>query len=635
MKKYVLPLYIVQVFGLGALLNSCKEVSQNSDSSSLSTAPRTSASSPALGVTSVRVLPKFDKTVCLAPNPDVPGPYPVHKPETSTKKIESTHFVGRWNASDNVTNSDAEIILGLTGLEKIRQLFITKVGFDPPYKGYTEKYKISVNLSDQGYATGSGSGDHDPEMWVNQEAFADSSTLAHELAHTFQFSSRGMRDSKFVGWAWESHANWMAHQYNLNDISCGGEVLDNPHLHYGDSTNRYCNWLFWEYLKDQSCYQVVNDIWIKAKKPEDPDHINEDPFKILARNMKWTQGDLNTIFANWALHNATLDYKNGATYLKDFGPMDDVSDPVKMRRITRLKKIQTKVFAVPEYWAPQRWGYNLVKLYPTRGATNIILDFKGIVQARAAASKFGDFANQPTVLPAPNSDWRWGVVAMDAKGARRYSPISGGREGQIKFPLLPGDKKVWLVVMGTPTLNHQIEWDQAYYTIYRYPWMIRIDGALPEGSQPGSPRFSVSGALHPNGGGWVATGANVAKTAFVGIDAVVLGGEVSDFARIEDRAIIVDGKISGRAVVGGLAIVNDPAAVVTGSAVLKTSISYLGPYVLSGTAQVHGDSLIDTSIKKGIYYTPVAPDTILDPLFGSTRTKPSLEVTAKPVYTWP
>ena len=42
---------------------------------------------------------------------------------------------------------------------------------------------------------------------------AGSSVVPHEFTHTIQFYSKGFRDSPFVGWFWECHANWSAHQF--------------------------------------------------------------------------------------------------------------------------------------------------------------------------------------------------------------------------------------------------------------------------------------------------------------------------------------------------------------------------------------------------------------------------------------
>jgi hypothetical protein len=34
----------------------------------------------------------------------------------------------------------------------------------------------------------------------------------HESAHCLQFFTKGLRDFPYVGWSWESNAEWMTHQ---------------------------------------------------------------------------------------------------------------------------------------------------------------------------------------------------------------------------------------------------------------------------------------------------------------------------------------------------------------------------------------------------------------------------------------
>jgi hypothetical protein len=133
-------------------------------------------------------------------------PYKVLEPEKSKRLHESAHFVARWNDSDGVTLSDEDLRKGLEMLEGIREFYLGKVGFAKPYENQTVKYKVSVNLSNQGWASGSGTGKNDPAMWLHFNAFKDSHALAHEFAHSLQFSTMGLRDSPYVGWSWESNA---------------------------------------------------------------------------------------------------------------------------------------------------------------------------------------------------------------------------------------------------------------------------------------------------------------------------------------------------------------------------------------------------------------------------------------------
>jgi hypothetical protein len=95
----------------------------------------------------------------------------------------------------------------------------------------------------------------------------------------------------------------------------------------------------------------------------------------------------------------------------------------------------------------------------------------------------------------------------------------------------------------------------AYYPIddrihrTKYTYLEALDetnGAKPEGFQA---RSTSGGAPHANGGGWVASGATVASTAYVGPDARVQKGAVSGNARIEGHAVIDGGTVTGSAIV--------------------------------------------------------------------------------------
>jgi hypothetical protein len=284
------------------------------------------------------------------------------------------------------------------------------------------------------------------------------------------------------------------------------------------------------------------------------------------------------------MHNVTWDYANpapssghqGATYRAAYGAVTDKSRSERRLRLTQLDPLDPAQnrYVVPSQQAPQRWGYNLVRLVPDAGATAVTVTFRGVVQ-RAA-----------------NSDFRWGLVATDTALAKpRYSPLQRGTDGALTFCINPGEP-LFLMVMGTPSVQQSIQWDQAYPTIYRYPYMVQLAGAKPDGYQTGAPNPSPNGARWSNGGGWVATGARVLAGAYVGPRAAVLSGTVGASARIEDHAVIAGGTVDS-GTVGGLTILL-PGATVSGSAQVALGWPYgpaffERPQSIGGTARMLGD----------------------------------------------
>ncbi|MFV8756864.1 DUF6055 domain-containing protein [Nannocystaceae bacterium ST9] len=94
-----------------------------------------------------------------------------------------------------------------------------------------------------------------------------------------------------------------------------------------------------------------------------------------------------------------------------------------------------------------------------------------MVQSKSAITRFPGLKNDPATMPQPNSDWRWGIVAVGSDGVSRYSELQRGASATVKnFTIRQDDRGIYMVVMGTPSQMQKIKWDQAYYSLYRYPW---------------------------------------------------------------------------------------------------------------------------------------------------------------------
>ena len=565
--------------------------------------------------------------------------------DTKPVQYETEHFAFRWKTGD-VNMADA--VDAGKELELIWTTFTGKVKFPMPFCDTSDKHKANIVIDPTYGLSGGGTGVRDMGMWIGPLALKDHWGLGHEFTHALQNSTQGLRDSKYVGWMWESHANWMAHQmdeYHHTEVHCSEMLVNYPHLYYGSTRDRYCNWQFFEFLKNSFGYATVNDIWAKALKPDQAGYLEDDPLSVLARNKHWSVDDLNDVFGDWALANVNWDYidpdsyDEGQLYRAKYGSMG-ARDGDRALRVTALDPVDLARhrFAVPESWAPQRFGYNIVQLIPNAGATKIDVTFRGIVQNTSAVATLPGLQNEPTVIPNPESDWRWGVVALDANGKARVSPLVGGNDGEMIFPLKAGDRAVYMVVVATPKSLQKIAWDQAYYSIYRYPWMVQLEGAAPQGFEAGA-SDPENGHRHANGGGWVSNSAHVDSTAYVGPYARVLGGTVKDHARIEDHAIIVNGTVSDTAVVGAMSVI-DNGVTVKDKAVVATIFKGLGAFergtVIGGTAQIRGDAEVrdGPTLTQGVYYGFIDKSSLSDPAKGAALTAPVPEVTAKPDYRW-
>jgi hypothetical protein len=256
-----------------------------------------------------------------------------------------------------------------------------------------------------------------------------------------------------------------------------------------------------------------------------------------------------------------------------------------------------------------------VRLVPEAGSTQVSVTFRGVTSA-------------------PESpDWRWGFVATDSGiTTPRYSTMRSGADGQLDFCINEGEE-VFLVVTATPSEWYDIVWDQPYNTIPRYPYMVEIQGAWPEG-------FSASGqdacpdglARAENGGGCAPAG----TTSYVGPYATVLsGGSVTGSGRVEGHAIVANGTVSG-GTVGALTIVGSSGGfgsnafnVTAGSA---TTTFYPLGFFESGQSLSGGNLVGDVELRGGGY--SVASGTCAGFVDTNTCVNPGTDATPAPPYEW-
>ncbi|MEH3120728.1 MAG: Svx/AvrXca family virulence/avirulence protein [Sphingomonas phyllosphaerae] len=565
-------------------------------------------------------------------------------------RYESDHFAFRWVGDPTTVDKAKQAASFLEGV----YAFYASTGLPEPFCASPDKAKINVVIStDAVVETGGGDDQGLPLIRFNAPTLDEKQVMAHELTHVFQQFSGHMAATPYTYWFWESHANWMSSQVPelRGDVNCGDQLTQTAHLSLGSARTRYCTWQIWEYLKDRYGYAAVQDIWRKAPKIGEAGQATADPFSVLMSNLGWSVSQLNDEIGNWALHNVTWDYTNpdgsdqGAVYRANFGPYTSQfgNGP---RRIVEMLPIDlpNRRFAVPAAWAPQRFGYNVIRLAPDEGATSVTVAFRSVTQTAPATTRFPGLPNEPATIPAPASGWRWSIVVVDRNGKPRYGALQRGGDEQLTVALQPGDQGVYVVVAGTPTEYQKIVFNQPYYSIYRYPYMIQLTGALPWGFQPGAPTPTYKGHAHPNGGGWVADGAEVDASAYVGPYAKVIGGKVQGNARLEDNAILLSGTVSGNAVLAGLATVDggtfsDSARADTWYGV----IGGFGPVTLSGTAQLRGDFTqsdagysgnLAFTASKGVFFGPNRPGDASAANKGANLTEAPAEVTATPNYVW-
>jgi len=521
------------------------------------------------------------KVTCTDGTWKAPGP----SPDRSAYKLvkESAHFA----IYSDETVADADATSALNTLETLvwQNLFNSNLFMPEPYCNVAAKNKAAIHVHSTDGLTGGGWSDNYIGMWIGPDALKDHWGLTHEFTHSWQYyqgyhSGLGCPYSNTCGWIAESHANYTPHQLPeyQDNVHCSEMLGNAPHLHLGNARDRYCDWQFMEYLKDKYCPAATNEIWTTD---------GPDPFTNIQTSRGWTIAQLNDFFGDWAMHNIVWDYKaTPGAFRATYGDITQTDKAERMRRLMPLESLDaswttSRRFVSPYYGAPQRFGYNVVRLYPETGTTTVSVKFRGIDPSGS------------------NADFRWGLVATNTGfTTARYSVLQKGLSANLTFKV-NASEQLFLVVMATPSQFQTIVFEQEYNTIWRYPYMIELANAWPAGFQNGVLDACPTGTVrHANGGGCAP--ASTPSTVYVGPYAKILsGGSASGSARIEDEAIIVNGTVSG-GTVGGLSIVGETGSLygnnafnVSGSATVRTTFYPLGFFEASqgasGTVNLYGD----------------------------------------------
>lgn len=587
--------------------------------------------------------------------------------------------------ANNVVVPESSASAALKTLEEVFVIYHNNLGLKEPFEGESVQYKTRVYVYENIDALYGGEDSYGPGLWLGVGSLIDQWGLAHEYTHGLQSHAGGLGNTAHAGWIYESHANWMAHQYIPTNVHCSEMLVNFPYLYYGSTRDRYCNWQYLEYFKEEHGFEEVNRLWTDSKRSSE--QKEQTPFTAIQFIQNWDLASLNEDFGKWAQKNVTWDYSNGSTYRSSYGDYElstrrNTWNTDRHSRVTMMNLLNESEnqYISPDYWAPQRYGYNIVRLYPDNTSENstIVLKFRGVIQEKNASSNYSCYGNLsdwydqyyswcnliPDEVADPGSSWHWGLVAVSSDGSPRYSMLQSGTGSDLEFEVKSNDQALYMVVVATPTVEQTVLWDQFYYSIYRYPYMIGLENAKPEGFQANAwePASLSNYTVHSNGGGYVSNTANVEPTVYVGPKAVVSGGTLSGTVRVEDFAVVSGGTISGNVVIRGRALVSggvmsdyaileDDAWLVSGtikenakvgalSIVKNSTISGsaefygvmwpLSDKTLTGTAQLRGDLEMNFSstVNSGVFYGILGNADLTNSQFGASLTQPPVEVTA-------
>lgn len=538
------------------------------------------------------------------------------------KSYQSANFVLFWGnvvGTNPAAYADANLRFNPQSvcdtLEKIYTKYISDIEFcsDAATKNLG-KYKLIIVMNDTWGITGQPSGwafggTYDGvmgAMWVHPNATRDGGVTSHELAHSLQGmisiqenTTRGGFNWEPAGFFWECHANFMRAQmyprFASDDLP---RYLGTGMYHWSSTRHHYDNFKLLFYMQQLDGIAMVNRLWKESVAAEHP--------LITYRRLKgYTQAQLNDFVYDYAKREVTADYtvnNFGAIIRAEMNRLKNNEPHYMWRFHTILTQLNatTGRYQVPDAFAPQDYGYNIIPLHTTCSNRTVQVKFKGHTEVNSTAG------------------WRYGFVAVKADGNTvRYSNVYADDESEITFQLNTDETQLYLVVMGAPATHTSYVWEPGWPKIKRYPYELRIENAVPEGYQSTfRSQYKVNGRLHANGGGWVANTATVASTVYVGPKAIVRGNSnISGNVRIDGTAwvegatvrdnVVIDGNAnvwfgtySGNAHITDNAVLNQCTVSGTVQAkqnVLEWSVT-LGNAVIAG-----GDAEIGNCSTNGVY----------------------------------
>lgn len=488
--------------------------------------------------------------------------------------------------------------------EKIWKFHVNTLKATPSNGAKLNKYKFlfMLNYTTNWMAYGGGYDYTIGAMWLNPAPMGVGSAaeypyfvLAHELFHSMSYQAYSDRPSTSFrafqdapnGPFWERSANFAASQMYPNVNNDFARYMYATNTHFLSTRKHYTSSFFLENLTQTKGQASIGTLWSNNLQSEHP--------MVTTRRMFFNnnQAQLNDFVGLTAMKNISWDYKIGTnalyyktlvssmTYNTDLTTNVQVWNTVMKNHRTILQAIDySKLhFAVQDCQAPQDYGYNAIQLFPqvanADGSYTFKMHFKGHNEGDDVSKKSG---------------WRWGFVTVQANGLPRYGTLHSEVDATVSFTMLPTDKELWLVVTGAPVehhASHNYTWEAGFPKYHRYPYELRFENALPMGYNASFEGIKQTGAKHPNGGGWVASTARVAATAYVGPNAKVLGtATVSDTARIEDFAIV-----KGSAKVYGNARIRENAMVFSNASVYQNGI-VAGCARVFNNSQVYGNAFV-------------------------------------------
>ena len=544
---------------------------------------------------------------------------------------ESEHFQFIWgNNGPDSSKVTKEFLEGnVKNLEAIWDVYMNDLSNKPPCESVEARLQDGKKYKTNFYLSGTGlSGMQDDWAYMSWDSggFAymfccvdamkvdpPSWVLPHEFGHVMTAHQGGWNNNKYSYAWWEAIANWSREQYLYSDYSTdttghGTDFFQTYMLNlcftFPCGRDYYAAWSFLQYLTENpDNLEGYGADFVKKMLQEG--QVDEFPFDQVER---LAPADIKETFGRFAARMAGLDFAHGDAYRARLSEMLAEQDWYWQQVYTMLQPVAGKdnTYTVPTERAPQFAGLNIVPLEVSGGTITASLE--------GLSGKAG-------------ADWRACIVQQADDGSCTYSDLfSAGQEVSVAYT----GGKAYLSVIATPDLdtvekyglpgiydNNSLfsEKNVPFSSKTRYPYAVKFSDNVSITKRKVSTDNknwweNATYSAHPNGGGLVASTANVDASVYVAPDAVVKGSAtVTGNVKLLDHAVVCgSAKVSGDVIVSGYGMIGENATV-SGSVRVDDCGIICGRANVSGSAKViesacvYGNTTMqDQSVAKGVTF---------------------------------
>ena len=324
-----------------------------------------------------------------------------------------------------------------------------------------DKYRMVVHLkySDETTAWGGSVDNEIGAIWItpiHQPRKEHWNIIAHEIGHAFQQQigcdksphdyfgrKHGFCENCSQWGLWNYNNNWVRDElYHLENYL---KLTHKPFFH-----RVLCGHAPYvlEYWAEKYGKTFIGELYREG-------HNGEDVVTVYKRIKKMNQIQFCDEIFDAFCHTVNLDFELNWKNNRDLGLKFGIDIPCNSGG---------DCWQVPVEICPETYGYNAINIdIPSPGQT-ITVNFEGIIPQAPYVSSHPEKAG-----------WRYGFVMVDDNGKSYYGQKSSSSIGSVSFTA-PQDvviKKLWLIVMGAPTLHWDIE-DDENATDSQWPYRIKV-----------------------------------------------------------------------------------------------------------------------------------------------------------------